>query len=128
MSRTFCVSSTWQFLFSEQGGIIVIDRGMASNAYVHGHFDKLDCLSALLDVACVGLAKTLNLWKNQIADIGAEKVAEALPSLTNLKVAWLGSPSLLYVGGIIVVRMCSKPFTKCKKKHVRKHCPSSWSR
>jgi len=35
--------------------------------------------------------KTLNLYGNEIGDIGAEKLAEALPSLTNLKDAWLGS-------------------------------------
>ena len=48
--------------------------------------------------ACIDLAKTLNLSTNKIGDIGAERLAEALPHLTNLKVAWLGSPSLLLVG------------------------------
>ena len=41
-------------------------------------------------------AKELNLYGNQIGDIGAEKLAEALPHLTNLTVACLGSWSWHY--------------------------------
>ena len=33
----------------------------------------------------VDLVKTLNLCGNQIGDMGADKLAEALPHLTNLK-------------------------------------------
>ena len=55
-------------------------------------------LVALFFVACIDLVKTLWLFQNKIGDIGAEKLAEALPHLTNLEVAWLGSPSLLLVG------------------------------
>ena len=46
----------------------------------------------LLDFACTDRAKDLDLSANQIGDAGAEKLAEALPTLTNLTVAWLGSP------------------------------------
>ena len=38
--------------------------------------------------AC-SLGKELHLYKNQIGDVGAEKLAAALPSLTNLRDAWL---------------------------------------
>ena len=55
-------------------------------------------LVALFFVACIDLAKELWLSENKFGDIGAEKLAEALPHLTNLEVAWLGSPSLLLVG------------------------------
>ena len=49
----------------------------------------------LLVLACTDLAKVLKLEFNQIGDIGAEKLAEALPKLKKLTVAWLGLPSLL---------------------------------
>ena len=99
---TLSVVYTWQFLFSEQGDIADADRDTENSGYVHPHVDKLHCSLALLDVACVGLAKVLNLRYNQIGYVGAEKLAEALPTLRNLKVNWLGSPSLLYPRGIIV--------------------------
>jgi len=35
--------------------------------------------------------KTLSLFNNKIGDIGAEKLAAALPSLVNLNDAWLDS-------------------------------------
>ena len=53
---------------------------------------------ALCVAACIDLAKILTLSDNKIGDVGAERLAEALPHLTNLEVAWLGSPSLLLVG------------------------------
>ena len=43
---------------------------------------------------CAALAKELRLDSNNIGDIGAEKLAGALPNLTNLKETWLGSLSL----------------------------------
>ena len=42
--------------------------------------------------AFIDWAKNLRLDDNQIGDAGAEKLAQALPALTNLTVAWLGSP------------------------------------
>ena len=36
-------------------------------------------------VVCSGLAKELQLQYNKIGDAGAEKIAEALPKLTNLQ-------------------------------------------
>ena len=41
----------------------------------------------LLDVAYIDLAKDLDLRANRIGDVGGEKLAEALPALTNLTVA-----------------------------------------
>ena len=58
----------------------------------------------LRDVVRTDLAKTLDLssdpWsatknRNHIGDVGAEKLAEALPHLTNLTVAWLCSQSFV---------------------------------
>ena len=43
---------------------------------------------------CAALAKELDLRYSKIGDIGAEKLAGALPNLTNLKETWLGSLSL----------------------------------
>ena len=43
----------------------------------------------VVGVACIDLAKKLELYENQIGDIGAEKLATALLQLTNLTVAWL---------------------------------------
>ena len=56
---------------------------------MYPHVDKLDFSTGLLGLAFIGLAKELNLYGNQIGDIGAEKLAETLPNLTNLTVAWL---------------------------------------
>ena len=51
----------------------------------------------LLDVAWTDLVKMLRRGDNSIGDLGAGKLAEALPHLKNLTVAWLGSPPLLCV-------------------------------
>ena len=79
-----------------------IERDMESNGHVAPHANNLMiCILppiVLFVVACIDLAKKLNLGSNQIGDIGAEKLAEALPHLTSLTVARLGSPSLLCVG------------------------------
>ena len=40
-------------------------------------------------VACASLAKKLFLYDNKIGDMGAGKLAEALPKLANLEEPWL---------------------------------------
>lgn len=43
------------------------------------------CFVSDARVVCSRLAKELQLDDNKISDMGAEKIAEALPKLTNLK-------------------------------------------
>ena len=44
----------------------------------------LCCFGSDAHVVCSGVAKDLSLKVNQIGDMGAGKIAEALPKLTNL--------------------------------------------
>ena len=66
------------------------------NNHVKPHANYL-MIGILPPIVLPASAKDLNLYGNQIGDTGAEKLAQALPHLTNLKAAWLGSPSWLCV-------------------------------
>ena len=61
----------------------------------------------LFNIACIGLAKTLELSSNQIGDIGAEKLAESLPNITNLQETRPGSQH--YAQADIPIHTCMSP-------------------
>ena len=57
------------------------------------------CVIPHLHASCVGLVESLSFGDrfvggNRIGDIGAGKLAEALPHLVNLKAPWLGRPQV----------------------------------
>ena len=59
--------------------------------------------------ACIDLGKALMLHENQIGDPGAEKLAQALPALTNFTVAWRGARDVQCAHGscsLTAVKMC----------------------
>ena len=55
----------------------------------------LSCFESDAHVVCSGLAKELWLQSNEIGDMGAEKIAEALPTLINLEESRLDSHVLV---------------------------------
>ena len=59
----------------------------------------------VMHVSCSDLAKELLLTSNNIGDVGAEKLADALPHLTNLRESWLEQ----YHGTRSHLHMCESP-------------------
>ena len=77
-------------------------------------------------ILLLALAKKLSLAFNQIGDIGAEKLAETLPHVTNLTVAWLGSLSWLSAAWTMCNARLVSIFRKLPRC-VQKMLPVAWN-